>query len=173
MSRTRLSAKYSLWMKFLLTLALFILLFATDVAGTILRFLPDLGDIGEALIKLPLFIFLCYKLIDFIFKERKVAEFDHEYLYITIKKENLEYQIPLEKVLKLNRRPGSFSIGAYNFSKYNLHFINDNGTTEKQSFFIRSGWDELFQFIKLVKTKNPDFISKTWTHSFDFVDKYP
>lgn len=169
MSRTRLSAKYSLWMKILLTLALFILLFATGVAGAILRVLPDLGDIGEVVIKLPLFIFLCYKLIDFLFKERKVAEFDHEYLYITINKENLEYQIPLQKILKLNRRPGSFSIGGYNFSHYNLYFINDSGATEKQSFFIRSGWDELFQFIKLVKAKNPDFISKTWTHSFDFV----
>ena len=66
-----------------------------------------------------------------------------------------------------------FDIGGYSFNKYNLYFINDTGATEKQSFFIRNGRDELFQFIKLVKTKNPDFISKTWTHSFDFVDKYP
>jgi hypothetical protein len=171
--KVRLSASYTLWMKVLLTLLLFAVLLATDVYGSVLRNLPDIGEIGEVVIKIPLFIFLCYKLVDFILKERKVVEFDEEYVYIITKKDSLECLIPLYNVLKLNMRPVNFRIGNYNFNRYNLYYTSGAGTTEKQSFFIRTAGKELQQFINFTKQQNPDFRYKNWTHSFDFFEKKP
>jgi len=166
--RYRLSSTYTLWQKIIVTVLLFGLLLVTDLYGFILRNLPDLG-FAKILIILA-FAFLCFKLVDFILRERKVIEFDEENLYIVDKKNEQEEYIPLRNLTKLNMRPTNFHIGNYWFNKYSLAFIDQVSQEQKIRFFIQIGKPNTEKFLSLVKAKNPDFRYKNWTHTFDFSD---
>lgn len=170
MSRRRLNAKYSVGIKIVLTIFLFIILGITGVWGFIYRFLPDWGPVWNWTMT-ALDAFVCYKLIDFILKDRRVLEFDDEWLYVINKKEDTEEQIPLRCIVALNRRPHSWEIGAYLFNRYSIHYVDDFYAKGKVAFMAGPGWRNLYEFEEKVSRQNPNFKAKRWTHSFDFWDK--
>jgi hypothetical protein len=140
----------------------------TGVCGFLLRTLPDLG-LGN-IIFISGFFFLCFKLIDFLLKERRVIEFDEDNLYIVDKQRQQEAYIPLKKLTRLNMRPAWFSIGNYWFNKYSLKFIDDFSQEQKISFYIQAGKPNTQKFVSFVKSRNPYFNYKNWTHTFDLSD---
>ena len=164
--RQRLSAEYTVWPKIALTILLFATLLVTDIYGTVLRNLPDLV-VGHY-VAIFLFIFLCYKFIDFLLRERIVVEFDSDNLYIIDKKYQQEEPIPLQKILNLSVRPAYFHIGRYWFFRHSLTFIDNLNQEQKISFNIQTGRKSTKNFTALVKEKNPNFRYKNWTHPFDF-----
>lgn len=166
--RYKLSATYTLWQKIIVTILLFGFLMVTDVYGSVLRSLPNLGFVN--IIFVFGFIFLCFKLVDFILKERNVIEFDDENLYIVDKKNEQEEYIPLRNLIKLNMRPTNFHIGNYWFNRHSLTFIDNLGQEQKVRLYIQTGKENTQRFLLLVKSKNPNFRYKNWTHTFDFSD---
>jgi hypothetical protein len=164
--RHKLSATYTLWQKIIVTILLFGLLIVTDVYGSILRSLPDLGFVN--ILFIFAFIFLCFKLVDFVLKERIVIEFDDDSLYIVDKKNEQEEHVPLRNLIRLNLRPVYFHIGNYWFNKHSLTFIDNLGQEQKIRFYVQTGKQNTQKFLSLVKSKNPDFRYKNWTHTFDF-----
>lgn len=148
-----------------MTVLLFAFLLATDIYGSILRNIPDLGYANIFVVFA--FIFLCFKLVDFLFRERKVIEFDEENLYIIDKQKEQEECIPLKNLIKLNMRPMYLDIGNYWFNKHSLKFVDSLNQEKQTCFYIRTGSPNTQKFLSLVKSKNPDFIYKNWTHTFD------
>jgi hypothetical protein len=99
------------------------------------------------------------------------VEFDSDHVYITNNQEETEKQIPLHDVIKLNARPYWGYAGGERFTRYSLHYIDEYKMPQKVKFLIFSTNKHVGQFISLVKSKNPSFKEKNWTHTFDWWDR--
>jgi hypothetical protein len=104
------------------------------------------------------------------FARETILEYDDDNLYILNPRDNSERSIPLEKLTRLNMRPTGSRIGAYWFQSYSLHFLDEAGQEEKIRCNLRIYTSSVDQFESFVKSKNPDFTFKNWTHSFDWSD---
>lgn len=168
--RTRLSARYSLWIKlpgtFLIFAILFIIAANARITSSIDRVLNTPGVITFAI----LLFGACFWLVTFLLTAKKIVEFDADFLYVEDVKTATEDKIPLASITWLNMRPYSFSVGAFNYVIYSLHYRDDIGEEHKVRFFIAMISKTKENFVRLVKAKNPDFSVKDWSWSFDFKD---
>jgi hypothetical protein len=111
-----------------------------------------------------------FMLVHYVFKDRKIIEFDQNYLYIENVILNTEEVIPLKNIHWLNMRMGTIETGTTWYFKYSLHYSDIKNVEQKIRFYIKSSCKELTDFVKLVKIKNPDFRDKNWSWTFDLKD---
>ena len=104
------------------------------------------------------------------FVRETILEYDDDNLYIINPKDSIERSIPLKNLVWLNMRPSGSRIGNYGFQHYSLHFINETGQEEKVRCNIRLDNSVVSQFESLVRSKNPSFTFKNYTHTFDWTD---
>ncbi len=161
--RTRLSAKYSMWVKLPITLIVFVIAFIIAAKLNIIAFL----DAPRSYIFEIILLFACCRLVFFVLKDRKVIEFDESFLYIVDNKQGIETRIPLKNITWLNRRLRDFKVGALWFCWYSLHYLDEFNQQQRIRFFIKVPSEPCSRFAGLVKGKNPDFRFKNWSWNFD------
>lgn len=162
--RTRLTMNYSIFLKGLLTFFIFLFSFVFAASTGFTSKLGNLTPVFELLL-----IIASFFLVQFITKDRTVIEFDEDYLYIVNKTVENEEKFPLEHVSWLNLRPGIMKGNRW-FVRFSLHYLDADGQPQRIKLWIDWLGNPLKSFVKLVKQKNPAFVYKDATWTFDYKD---
>lgn len=110
-----------------------------------------------------------YQLVKHWMREKQVVEYDTNYIYITDLQQGTQTKIPLQNVVRWNRRPGYYDYKKRSSLRYSLHYLDSTGLLAKV-IVVTSSSVYVDDFLKKVKAQNPAFTQKHWTHSFDYPD---
>lgn len=166
----KLSGSFSNYVKLSMTflLATALLLIGNDLVGRFRHSMTP-GTPWRLLWLVPYYYFF-YKGVAYLTRDKVSVAYDETQVYITDHKIGTETAVPLERVLKLSMRPATGRAGSQIYRKYSLHYLDEAGQVVKVPFLHFWPNSYLTTFENLVKEKNPGFVVKNWTHSFDWKD---